>query len=610
MPYRPLVCKIRCSNPNKKGSKFANRNYLIYIATRENVDLGNEQHADPLKEDLAADQETANEDYLKYISDRPRSHGLFGNIDTQDLTALSNKVSDLTEQGRNIYKVIISLSETDAQLLGYTNKEKWNEYLKASMPDLAKSLGVSVYDHTWVAAYHAENGHPHVHVMLWDNKDKVKSPFIPVATQHECRKILSDKMFDEEYENSLKQILKTEREEYINQKNAARDDITAEFKKIFFSVQPINGNDTLGLPDKLHTGELEHITQALEEIKDLLPVSGKMMYKYMPAEIKEKIDAITDKILERKDFNVKVQEYVHATVELQRMQGKVEKQLVYAEQRAMGELHSRAGNILLKGMMLQMQRTSSMTDREMQNDMSKIWEASDTEIEVLDQTMDVTGFETEYYTEGHMKKRTNMYQQAKACLEEKDYVKAMELFEKCAKKGHGFAMYQIGKMYMKGMGVAKDTIKAISWFEEASKNRASVAADYMLGKLYSREEDILDIEKSIKYFTTAAENGNATAMYQLGNIFYSGKFVEKDQELGLQWMLKASQEGDAYSSVFLGDLSMQNSKKAGDDSFLKAVNYYGIACQKEHLTAMYKLGKIYCKGDCGSDKIPEGEKML
>lgn len=482
MPYRPLVCKIRCSNPNKKGSRCANRNYLIYIATRENVDLGNEQHADPLKEDMAADQETANEDYLKYISDRPRSHGLFGNIDIQDLNALSNKVSTLTEQGRNIYKVIISLSETDAQLLGYTNKEKWNEYLKAAIPDLAKSLGVSVYDHTWVAAYHAEKGHPHVHVMLWDNKDKVKSPFIPVATQHECRKILSDKMFDEEYENSLKQILKAEREEYINQKNAARDDITAEFKKIFFSVQPINGNDVWGLPDKLHTGELEHITQALEELKDLLPVSGKMMYKYMPAEIKEKIDAITDKILERKDFKVKAQEYVHATVELQRMQGKVEKQLVYAEQRAMGELYSRAGNVLLKGMMLQMQRTSSMTDREIQNDVPKIWEPSDTKIELLDQAI--------------------------ACLEEKDYEKAMD------------------------------------WLKKAADEYENTYAQYTLGNIFHELENE---EMAFQYWSKAADADNEYGIWRVGRCYLWGIGVKKDVDKGMEYLRYAVEK---YESEF------------------------------------------------------------
>lgn len=41
--HAPLISKIRCHNPNKQKSRVCNRNYLIYIATREGVDL-----SDPL----------------------------------------------------------------------------------------------------------------------------------------------------------------------------------------------------------------------------------------------------------------------------------------------------------------------------------------------------------------------------------------------------------------------------------------------------------------------------------------------------------------------------------------------------------------------------------
>lgn len=86
MPYRPLVCKIRCHNPNRSGSAIANRNNIQYMATSESTDL----------EKI----ETSDDEYLEYISRRPRSQGLFGNVDVSDPDALYKEVYDLTRQGK------------------------------------------------------------------------------------------------------------------------------------------------------------------------------------------------------------------------------------------------------------------------------------------------------------------------------------------------------------------------------------------------------------------------------------------------------------------------------------------------------------------------------
>lgn len=182
--YRPLISKIRIHNPNKTGSKKANYNYLHYIATREGVDLTRINSMDDLVQenvDLnSTEEETvynhANDvDYLKYMSYRPRSHGLFGNIETENFSDVSKKINAASAQKKNIYRGIISLSGQDAKTLGYNSADKWDVYLKSVMPDIALTLGLSPNNMTWVAAFHAEDAHPHVHYMLWDNRDVVKS---------------------------------------------------------------------------------------------------------------------------------------------------------------------------------------------------------------------------------------------------------------------------------------------------------------------------------------------------------------------------------------------------------------------------------------------------
>ena len=179
MPYKPLVSKIRVHNPNKKGSANANRNYVKYIATREGVsletvsDINDVLNTDGMMEKVLKEDvihtEANNKEYLEYMARRPRSHGLFGNIDTEDLTEVSSRIDGLTKEGKVIYRGIISLGERDGEELGFRNMGAWNNYLKRVMPEIAQKLGISSYDHTWVAAFHAEETHPHVHYMLWDN---------------------------------------------------------------------------------------------------------------------------------------------------------------------------------------------------------------------------------------------------------------------------------------------------------------------------------------------------------------------------------------------------------------------------------------------------------
>lgn len=641
MPYRPLVCKIRCESPNFGGSAVRNRNYALYIATRENADI-----SDPLKEDLAADFKTTNEEYVKYISNRPRSHGLFGNVDTQDLNAIANNVANLTRSGRNIYKVIISLSELDGQLLGYTNAEKWDELLRASVPDIAKNLGVNPIDFTWVAAFHAEKGHPHVHVMLWDNKDKVRSPFIHPSIQTKCRIMLSQKVFSEEYENSLKEILKEERNQYINEKNAARENITDEFKKIFLSPpsNDVPGNNIIGLPEKLHTGELATLEREIGDLVRSLPVTGKMAYQYMPPDVKVKIDGITEKLFQRRDFAENVQSYIDASVEIQRMQGKVEKQLNAVRERAKGELLNRVGNIILKGVSAQVEALQAEQDFNEQDvtvsgmDTTEVKEKSnipeernivDNEIKdspeepnsvddgpeetITDyqpNNLEEDFFEIKYTYYGKEMPGQAEYEKGKAYLKVgKNYnpQKALEYFAKSAKAGNKYAMYQLGKLYMRGIGTEKDILQAQKWFLQASKEGHSWA-DYMLGKIYSTEEELYDIQKSIAYYKRSSMQSNSMATYQLGCIYYYGNGVDADEQKGMKYLECAAEMDNKFAECLLGDI--YSNKQGRYYNFSAAIDMYKKAVLHNHEIAMFKLGKIYVQGLCGKDMVAEGEILL
>lgn len=54
--------------------------------------------------------------------------------------------------------------------------------------------------------------------------------------------------------------------------------------------------------------------------------------------------------------------------------------------------------------------------------------------------------------------------------QQKDYLKAYQLLEPLAKRAHGAAQYNLGRMYARGEGVPQNYTEAYKWFFLAGKN--------------------------------------------------------------------------------------------------------------------------------------------
>lgn len=354
--FKPLVSKIRCWNPNKGGYTKKNYNYMHYIATREGVDLSQINRIEDMVnvnadlndygEDLIG-KEADNSTYLKYITNRPRSHGLFGNIDTDNFSEVSKKLNEVTKQDRIIFRGIISLSKEDAEALEYTSAEKWNTYLRSVMPDIAKELSVSPNNMTWVAAFHAEANHPHVHYMLWDNRDKVMSPYIHVARQEACRKICQDAMFTPENEALIRSITEAERKELYAKQNASRNEITSYIKKMY-QEEYVPGVLKEILPDRTSPEDHKRLNELYEKILNTMPGSGRIAYKFMPPECKGYIDKVTDILFKRPDIGVQYDVYMKAVGDIHRVLGKTSREISKEMNSAKEDLYNRTGNIILQ----------------------------------------------------------------------------------------------------------------------------------------------------------------------------------------------------------------------------------------------------------------------
>lgn len=350
MSYQPLISKIRCHNPNKKGSKHANRTNLHYIATREGVDLSAlESSPDDGTADNITFKKASDSVYTRYMATRPRSHGLMGNIDTEDLEQVERHIYQLSKQGRNIYRGITSLGEADAQALNLTNADAWYRKMNALMPDIARELGLSSTNFSWVGAFHAEPTHPHFHYQLWDNNEKIKSPYIHISVQNRCRILQEKSFFSPEYEHTLQAVFESEREELYSLKNRSRQTITDYFKDIM-NIKYVPGLQTSEIPPKFTHKDAEVLTKYLENLQSVLPLEGRMNYQFMPREVKKEIDKISDFIFKRPEMKQALSSHIQAADQIHQIKGSSSDRESYRK-KMKSDIYKRTGNIILKSLM-------------------------------------------------------------------------------------------------------------------------------------------------------------------------------------------------------------------------------------------------------------------
>ena len=133
-----------------------------------------------------------------------------------------------------------------------------------------------------------------------------------------------------------------------------------------------------------------------------------------------------------------------------------------------------------------------------------------------------------------------------------EYAKARTIWEKLSDTDAD-AMVNLGTMYVKGYGVAKDISNAFSLFERAAERGHEVAAFY-LGGMYENGIGVSpDRDKALTHYTTAAEANMATAQLKLGVLLRNDDVKES-----MKWMIKAAHAGESQAQSLLTYVSNQS----------------------------------------------------
>lgn len=329
---RPLISKIRCNNPNRKSSPMRNHNLLVYIGTRDGVDISN-----PLLDKIVSEDTIEGIDSI-FDQDIPftvYSHnGLFGNVDTSDIHKLANHVTRLTRDGKNIYNGIISLHEEDALRLGYDTKEAWMNSMYAVMPDIAKEFHIPIDKLAWTAALHMESGHPHCHYMFWRTDEKVRSPFIHSSVQDRCRTNIS------------KVFLEADREAATINKTLARDTSIQITKEELNKLSELL-NPSASIPGRVTGNDIDNLSSKMKILVDALPPTGRITYKLIPIETKSIVDDIVRDLCARPDIKKELEKYYDSVEQISDSYSANQQKKNINKVHARDDINKRLANVVL-----------------------------------------------------------------------------------------------------------------------------------------------------------------------------------------------------------------------------------------------------------------------
>lgn len=596
-----LVTKFKYLKPG--GSSKSVGGYARYIATREGVEKlddshrhapatqkqqaliekilrdfpetkGTQEYEDFLREQTVGNasefismsiEETLDEvadtkTYADYIATRPRaerfgSHGLFTDEGVE--VQLSNVSQELNAYKGNVYTAILSLKREDAARLGFDNGSRWRDFLRGQTPTLSENLKIPMNHLRWYAAFDNEGHHPHVHLIAYSavpgeghlskqGMENMRSAF--------AREIFSQElMFTYQQQTEYRDRLREQGRERVSE-----------------IVAKINAGEYLN----------PRIEELLVQLSDRLSrTTGKKVYGYLKSDVKAIVNQIVaelagdENIRELYDLWYEQRESVLCTYT-----DHFPERVPLEQNREFKSIRNAVIQEALKINDLIRQAAEPQQD---------MMEAELPPGEDPDRWSDHyrpqfiqedTGGETDTYEDCAAENATvhrasdgrdwwsYPYKQARRFLygteeEKPDFRKAMPLLRMEARGGNGYACYDLGRMYLLGLGCDADEEEAQTWLRDALEafQKAEQAAEkkgylrYRIGKCHAHGHGTeQNYEESARWFRQAVEGNNPFAAYSLGGQYLRGQGVEQSSTEAHRLYTMAAVRGNAYAQYQLG----------------------------------------------------------
>ncbi len=211
------------------------------------------------------------------------------------------------------------------------------------------------------------------------------------------------------------------------------------------------------------------------------------------------------------------------------------------------------------------------------------------------------------------------YKTAKEHLKNKQYEKALNLFQKEADKGNVIAIYSIAKMYQRDLLGKENIPKAQEYFAQTLKGFLVLepTADkmqpyiwYHLGRLYNFGYGTeRNFSEALKWFQKAAMSDNGYAQYSLGSLYYYGNGTVQNYEKAFEWFKKSADNGNIYAcyeaaKMLRDGIGTVKNQKQADVYFKKTYDgFQKVAAENPDDKIIYRLGVMTLNGlGCDADR--------
>lgn len=243
-------------------------------------------------------------------------HSLFGTLNNNENVYRMKKsdilayIKDKVSSGAYVYKTVISLTGEDSEKYGYTTRDDWENLIRANIKIIADEYNIKLENLDWVASFHTEEVHPHIHLVFYDKSvTKRAKPYV---------------QYDKIKQKLNYYVYKKDIQPLLDEKNSIKKEIKDIFKNNIDEIFFYDANKIFN--NKIAQNSLNEIAVLLKElhkIKDLeykTSKRGSWKMQYQTPEVKEKIRAITNKIIQSSlQIKSEVNLYINACIETEKI---------------------------------------------------------------------------------------------------------------------------------------------------------------------------------------------------------------------------------------------------------------------------------------------------
>lgn len=344
-----VLVKIAYYRPGDR-ERSSNARHVEYIATKPEVDRGDELSYRVGDADYRPEPGSAAA-HVEYAAERPGSSGLFG-PDPERPPDWREAARELARHDLPTWRLIVSLREDDAVRLGLTERRDWEAAVRRAMETVLRSMHLSPHHARWVAAYHAKQGHPHAHVVVWERPHEAARR-LGLLEPGERKAV---------WRAFAKELFRDERNRLTAEKAAIRDAVRdlarGDVARAAELVREVRGRARLevralaggtpGIPPTLREHQQEELARRLADLAQIMPGRGRAALAYMPEPVKTQAREIADWLLRQPGFVQSASRYADLAHQLAAHYSRKPEVLDKAAQNAYADLRDRVAQLAVK----------------------------------------------------------------------------------------------------------------------------------------------------------------------------------------------------------------------------------------------------------------------